>query len=111
MSCLNDDLEKFLKSDGLRILMDSGIMQIRQADPLSAEETEELAAMDLDGMSRKELEELQDQAEDLLDDLEDEEPEDEDSEEYDDWEDKLSDVEAFISRIQERLDETEKEET
>ena len=110
MSCLNDDLEKFLKSDGIRSLMDSGILRIRQANPLSEEEIEELAAVDLDGMSREELEELQDQAEDLLDNLEDEEPEDEDSEEYNDWEGRFSDVEDFIERIGELLDGMNEEE-
>ena len=105
MSCLYDDLEKFLKSDGIRILMDSGAVRVRRFDPLRAEDIENLEAMDLGGMSREELEELQERAEDLLDELEDSEPEDEGSEEHDGWEDQFSDVEEFIDRIQEQLNE------
>ncbi len=105
MSCLYDDLEKFLKSDGVRILMDSGAIRVRRFDPLRAEDIENLEALDLDGMGREELEELQERAEDLLDELEDSEPEDEGGEEHDGWEDRLSDVEEFIDRIQEQLNE------
>ena len=105
MSCLNDDLEKFLKSDGLRSLMDSGAIRVRTFDPLDENDIEELDSMDLDVMSQEELEELADRAEDLLDVLEDREPEDRDCEEYGTWEEKLSDVEAFIGRIREQLDE------
>ncbi len=109
MSCLYDDLEKFLKSDGIRILMDSGAMRFRHFNPLSTEDIEGLDSMDLDALSREELEELQERAEDLLDELEDSEPEDEGSEEHEEWEDRLSDVNEFIGRIGEKLDKTEED--
>ena len=107
MGNLDKDLEKFLKSDGMRILMESGIVSVRCSDPLSEEEIDALDSTDLDTMSREELEELQDRAEDLINELEDSEPEDEDSQEHSDWEDKLSDIEGLIDQIEEKLAEGE----
>lgn len=107
MGCLNDDLEKFLKSDGIRIIMDADGVRTEPFIRLTEADIEDFGSIDLEDMESDELERLQDQVDDLRDEIEDREPEDEDSEEHDLWEDRLSEVEDFLDDIRERLDDLE----
>ena len=108
MSNLVNDLDKFLKTDGLRILIESGAVRTEPYEPLTVEDIDDFAEMDLENKTTEDLEFLLDLAEDLLDELEDDEPAN-DSEEHDLWENRHSETEDFIDRIQDRLDEAEKE--
>ena len=110
MASLTSDLDKFLKTDGLRILVESGAVRTEPYEPLTVEDIDDFADMSLDELDTDHLEDLLEKAEDLRDDLEDEEPDDENSNEYDLWSNRLSETEDFIDRIQERLDELEDEE-
>ena len=115
MSSLTDDLDRFLKTDGLRIIFDSKGVRTEPYEPLTVNDIDDLSSMDLDKLDTDHLKDLMGKAEDLRDNLDDDEPDDdepddEDSEEYDLWEDRLSEVEDFIDRIQDRLDELEDEE-
>ena len=110
MADLTNDLDKFLKTDGLRILIESGVVRTEPYEPLTVDDIDDFADMNLDGLDADHLEDLLDSAEDLRDELEDDEPEDEDSEEYNLWSDRLSETEDFIDRIQGRLDELEDDE-
>ncbi len=109
MGCLNDDLERFLKTDGFRMMMDSGRKTASDGEPLTEEDIEDLDSMILENLNKGALEDLMTKAENLRDDLEDREPEDEDSGEYDLWEDRLCAVEDFIDRVGERIEELEGE--
>ena len=106
MASLTSDLDKFLKTDGLRILVESGAVRTEPYEPLTVDDIDDFAEMDLENKTTEDLEFLLDRAEDLLDELEDEEPND-GSEEHDLWENRLSETEDFIDRIQDRLDEPE----
>ena len=110
MSSLSDDLDRFLKTDGLRIIFASNSVRTAPCKPLTVNDIGGLRGMDLDELDADRLWDLMDSAEDLRDSLEDGEPGGEDSGEYDLWEDRLSEVEDFIGRIQDRLDELEDEE-
>ena len=110
MGNLKDDLEKFLKTDGVRILIESGSMKIEPYEPLTEEDIDCLEEIDLGNMDQDALEALLDKLEDLQDTMEDEEPDDEDSEEYGQWEDNVSRIEDLLSAVQERLDDLEEEE-
>lgn len=107
MADLTNDPDKFLKTDGLRILIESGVVRTEPYEPLTVDDIDDFADMDLDELDADHLEDLLDRAEDLRDELEDDEPDDEGSEEHDIWEDRLSETEDFIDRIQDRLDELE----
>ena len=107
MSNLVNDLDIFLKTDGLRILIESGAVRTEPYEPLTVDDIDDFAEMDLANKTTEDLEFLLDRAEDLLDELEDEEPDDENSNEYDLWSNRLSETEDFIDRIQGRLDEPE----
>ena len=108
MGCLNDDLEKFLKSDGIRIIMDTEGVRTEPFIRLTEDDIDEFDySMDLENIDADDLDRLQDQVDDLRDEIEDREPEDEDSEEHDLWEDRLSKVEDFLDNIRECLDELE----
>lgn len=109
MGNLCDDLDKFLKTDGLRIIMDSEGVRTEPYEPLTAEDIDDFADMNLDVLDKASLEDLQDKAEELRDDLEDLEPENDDSEEYAIWNNRLFETEDFIDRIRDRLDELETE--
>lgn len=104
MADLTNDPDKFLKTDGLRILIESGVVRTEPYEPLTVDDIDDFADMDLDDLDTDRLEDLLYMAEDLRDDLEDDEPDDEDSEEYNLWSDRLSETEDFIDRIQYRLD-------
>lgn len=110
MGNLNDDLDRFLKTDGLRILIESGAIRTEPYEPLTVEDIDDFADMDLDELDADHLEDLLDKAEDLHDDLEDDEPDNPESEEYSLWAYRLSETMDFIYRIQERLDELEEDE-
>lgn len=110
MGNLSDDLDRFLKTDGLRIVYDSHGVRIETYEPLTEEDIEDFDCMDLSNLNEDELEDLFDKADELRDDLEDKEPEDEDSKEYNLWKTHLSATEEFIDRIQERLDDLENDE-
>ena len=109
MSSLTNDLDRFLKTDGLRILIESGAVRTEAYKPLTMEDIGGFAAMDLDSLDADRLEDLLDRAEDLLDELEDDEPGGGDSEAHDLWEDRLSETEDLIDRIRDRLDELEED--
>ena len=109
MGSLTNDLDRFLKTDGLRILIESGVVRSEPYEPLTVDDINDFAAMDLEILSAEALEDLLDKAEDLLDDLEDAEPEDEGGEEHNLRESRLSETEDFIDRIRDRLDELEAE--
>ncbi len=109
MGSLCDDLDKFLKTDGIRILIDSEGVKFEPYEPLTDEDIDDFAFMDLDELDEDAMEDLLAKAEELQDDLEDREPEDENSNGHDLWEDRISEVEDFIDRIQERLDSLEED--
>ena len=110
MAGLTNDLDKFLKTDGLRILIESGAVRTEPYEPLTVDDIDDFADMDLDEPCTDRLEDLLDMAEDLRDELESDEPGDEDSDEYSLWCDRLSETEDFIDRIRDRLDELEDDE-
>ena len=110
MGNLSDDLDRFLKTDGLRIVFDSQGIRTETYEPLTEEDIDDFDSMDLSNLNEEELENLYDKADALRDDLEDKEPEDEGSKEYSLWEDRLSATEDFIDRIEERLDDLENDE-
>ena len=103
MGCLIDDLDRFLRTEGIRIVAGSGGVRAGGV-PLSEDDIDGLGSMDLEGMDRADLEDLLDRAENLRDDLEDLPPEEESSEEYALWDSRLFRLENFIDRVQERLD-------
>ena len=109
MGCLIDDLDRFLRTEGIRIVAGSGGIRAGGV-PLSEEDIDGLSSMDLDGKDRADLEDLLDSAEDLRDDLEDLPPEEESSEEYALWDSCLANLVNFIDRVLERLDAPEEEE-
>lgn len=85
-----NDLDKFLKTDGLRILIESGAVRAEPYEPLTVDDIDDFAAMDLDNLDENLPEDLPDKAEDLRDELENDEPDNEDSEEHDLREDRLN---------------------
>jgi len=99
MGSLSDDLDRFLKTDGLRIIRDSTNIRAGISEPLTEEDINDFDCMNLDELNTEDLEDLRDKAEDLRDHLEDQEPEDENSEEHALWEDKFFRIEDFIDRI------------
>ena len=109
MGNLIDDLDKFLRTDGIKILVKSGDVKVKAYEPLTEEDIDDFGSMNLDNLNQETLENLLDKAEDLRDDMEDREPEDEESEEHDLWEDRLSEIEDFIDRIQNHLDDLEED--
>ncbi len=109
MGNISDDLDKFLKTDGVRIIMDAGGVRTEPYEPLIVEDIDDFDSMDLEKLDESGLEDLLEKAEELRDDLQDEEPEDEESEEHGLWEKRLSETEVFIDRIRDRLDELESE--
>ena len=109
MSSLTNDLDRFLKTDGLRILIESGAVRTEAYKPLTMEDIGGFAAMDLDSLGTDRLEDLLDRAEDLLEELEDGEPDGGDSEAHGLREDRLSETEDLIDRIRDRLDELEED--
>lgn len=109
MGNLSDDLDRFLRSEGRRILMDAEGVKTEPFEPLTEADIEDFDSMNLEHLDADALEDLLEKAEELQDDMEDREPEDESSEEHDLWEDQLSRVEDFMDRIQDRLDDLEEE--
>ncbi len=110
MGNLMDDLDKFLKSDAIRSLVEAGIVRINSSEALTVDDIPELEDMDLESMELEELEDLQDRLEDLQNTLEEEEPEDEDSEEYELWEGNIWMLEDFSEEVQDRIDKLRSEE-
>ena len=74
-------------------------------EPLTEEDIEDFECMDLEGLDKEGLADLLDKAEDLLDEMYDREPIDMGQEAHDIWDMRLSEVEDFIDRIREKLDE------
>ena len=93
MGSLSNDLEKFLKFDGVRILIESGAVRTEPWESLKVEDIDDFAGMELKGLNEEALEDLMDKVEDLRSELEDDEPEE--SEEHDLWEDRISECEDF----------------
>ena len=91
MSNISDDLDRFLKSDGVRIVMDKNGTR---AEPYAAPTIDgygRITDIDPGGMNESTLNDLLDKAEEIKSDLEDQ----------------LSDIEDLIDRIEDRLDELE----
>ena len=103
MGSPTDDLDRFLRTEGLRILRESGALRAAAPPPLAEEDTADFRAMNLESMGAVELETLLDRLEDLLDVLEDREPGDPDSGEYEIWDSRLSETEALLDRVHARL--------
>ena len=91
MGNTQDDLDKFLKTEGIKIIMDSDGVRTEPYEPLTVEDIDGFGSMNLKDLDQARLEDLLDKAEELRDRLED----------------KLSETEDFMDRIQERLDELE----
>ena len=109
MGNLKNDLDRFLKTDGIRILIESGVVRGEPWEPLTVDDIDDFFAMNLEDLDTARLEDLQKKAEDLLDELEDAEPGGENSEEYETWEERVEETERLIRRIRDRLDELEEE--
>ena len=99
MGSLTSDLDRFLKTDGLRILLESGAVRAEPYKPLTVDDIGGFAAMDLETLDTNRLEDLLEKAEDLRDTLEEQEPGIENSAEHDLWENRLSETEDFIDRL------------
>ena len=109
MNSLYNDLERFLKTDGIRIITESGCLRSEPPEPLTPEDIASFDSMDLKSMDRNRLKILLDQLDCLLDTLEKEEPEKDDHEAHSLWEEQLSETEGFMDEVQDRLDEPEQE--
>lgn len=109
MGNISEDLDKFLKTEGLRIIIDSNGIKTKSYEPLTVDDIDDFDDMDLDNLDIDALESLMSKAEDLQDELEDDEPDDEGSEVHNLWKSRLFEIEDFIDRIQDRLDEREDE--
>ena len=77
MAQMDNNLEKFLKTEGLRIIFDANGIREKTFTPLTVEDIPNFENMDLESMDLEDLENLLDQLEDLLDTLEEDEPEEE----------------------------------
>jgi hypothetical protein len=110
MGSLSDDLDRFLRTDGLRIIYDSQGIRTEPYESLTEENIDDFDSMDLSNLSEDELVDLYEKADDLLDDLEGKEPEDENSEEYSLWYGRLSATKDLIDRIEEQLNNLEDDE-
>ena len=55
MGSLTSDLDRFLKTDGLRILIESGAVRTGPWEPLTADDIEDFAFMNLDALDRDTL--------------------------------------------------------
>jgi len=108
MGSLYNDLEKFLKTDGIRIAMESGCLRSEPPEKLTPGDIASFDSMDLEIMDRNRLKTLLDQLDFLLDALEGKEPE-EDHEAHSIWKEQLSATESFMDEVQDRLDELEQE--
>ena len=111
MGSLCDDLDKFLKTDGIKIIIDSKGTRVEPYEPLTEDDIDDFADMDLDELDETGLEDLLEKAEELQDEMADREPEDENSETHDTWEGQIIEIEDFIERIRDRLDDLEDEES
>ena len=97
----SDDLDRFLRSEGRRILMESGEAPAKPYEPLTCEDIDDFAHMNLENLDKDALKDLLYKAEELRDALEEQEPEDQKSEEHSHWEALLSEVEDFVDRVRE----------
>lgn len=81
---------------GIKVVIGASV-KIREAEEIN-----------LDGLTREELEDLLEELQGILDDLEDEEPED-DTEEHESWEEKVDQLEDYISQVEDAIDSCEDE--
>ena len=95
MGSLSDDLDRFLKTDGIRIIMDAGGICTEPLRLLTEEELRNFQSIDISSMNAEELEDLRFRLEDLLDEPEEQE--------------RLSEIEDFLDKVTEYLDELEDE--
>ena len=109
MGSLYKDLDKFLKTDGIRIVMESGCVRTEPLELLTPADIGSFDSMDLKSMDRDKVKCLLDQLEDLLDTLEEEEPEAEDSAAYKQWKEQVSATEDFMNEVQDCLDRLDEE--
>lgn len=110
MGSLSDDLERFLRSDGIRILVESGTVKVEPYESLTENDIDDFDSMDIENLNLDDLEYLLDRVEDLQDTLEEKEPEDEESEAHACWDDQMSKTENFIDEIRDRIDDLEDDE-
>ena len=104
MGCLSDDLDRFLKTEGIRILSFPGRNRTGSWRPLSEEETEGFRSIHPETFGSGDLECLMDRLDVLLDALERREPKDRNSEAYSQWEDRMWETERLMDRVQDCLD-------
>ena len=93
MSTIDKDLERFLKTDGLKIVMNSAGTRVEPYKPLTIEGYGSVSAINPEELDADSLQDLLDKAEDIQSALEDQ----------------LSDIEDLSDRVQDRLDELEDE--
>ena len=110
MGSIFDDLDRFLKTDGVKIVMDASGIRAGPYEPLTIDDIDDFDCMNLEELDESSLENLLDKVEELRDELEDDEPEEE-SEDHKLWEARICETEYFIDRIQDRLDELENQES
>ena len=103
MGSLTDDLDRFLKTDGVRIVTGSKGIKAELLSPLAEEDIPSFASMDLEAMTEDKLEALQYRLEDLRDSMEDREPGDRTGDRA--WDTRLCEVEDFLDRVLDRLEE------
>ena len=100
MGSRTDDLDRFLKTDGIRILRDSGFFRAKPAVPLTVQE---LAALDPRRLDRQSLGDLLDRAEDLLDAVEDSEPKNRRGKAHAVWEEQFWQTAKSVRSLRESL--------
>ena len=103
MGCLNDDLDRFLKTDGIRIVREAGGVRRAPARRLTERDIERFSAAKPERMSLRALKDLREQAEDLRDEIEEGEPKDKGGEAHARWDRRLSAAEDFLDEIRDRL--------
>ena len=104
MAQMDNNLEKFLKAEGLRIIFDANGIREKTFTPLTVEDIPKFEDMDLESMDAEDLDLLRDQLEDLLDTLEEDEPDEEEGDAYDRWEEQIDAVESFLDEVRDCQD-------
>ena len=99
----SDDLDRFLHSEGRRILAESGEAPAKPYEPLTCEDIDDFVYLNLERLDKEALDDLLYKAEELRDNLEKQKPEEAVSEEHSRWEEKLIEVEDFVDRVRECL--------
>jgi len=69
MANITNDLDRFLKTDGVRILEESGALHPDFGDPLTMEDIDDFSSMNLENLTADDLEDLIMKVTDVLDEL------------------------------------------